>query len=220
MAEKPTPSFDQIVQMLMQSEGDFLQRLQQQWDSQTFVGGKRVPIQHLPKLPAKAAAEVHRVKVNLYGAKPPIWRRLEIPSAMPLDQLHEVMQIAFEWRDYHLHSFETPCGEFGPADDEDFPARKDETKAALAQVAAAVKAKIVYTYDFGDDWRHDIVVEQIIKAEPGVSYPRCTGGRGSAPHEDSGGIGTHNESRGDDLPFDPGEVTEDLAELARILILA
>jgi hypothetical protein len=220
MAEKPVTSLDQFLQMLMQSEGDFPQRLQQHLDSQTFIGGKRVPIQHLPELPKKAATEVHRVKVNLYGAKPPIWRRLEIPSAMPLAQLHEVMQIAFEWHDYHLHSFETACGEFGPVDEEDFPARKDETKAALGQVAATAQVKIVYTYDFGDDWRHDIVVEQIVQAEPGVSYPRCTGGRRLAPREDSGGIWAHNENRGDDLPFDPGEVTQELADLAQILISA
>lgn len=125
--------------------------------------------------------------MNLYGAKPPIWRRLEIPGAMPLAQLHDVMQIAFEWHDYHLHSFETACGEFGPLDDEDFPARKDETKAALGQVAATERAKIVYTYDFGDDWRHDIVVEKILPAEPGIAYSRCITGRRAAPEEDSGG---------------------------------
>jgi Plasmid pRiA4b ORF-3-like protein len=37
---------------------------------------------------------VHRVKVSLYGAKPPVWRRLEIPSAMPLDRVHAVLQVA------------------------------------------------------------------------------------------------------------------------------
>jgi Plasmid pRiA4b ORF-3-like protein len=139
---------------------------------------------------------------------------------MLLSQLHEVMQIAFEWHGYHLHSFETVCGEFGPVDKEDFPARKDETRAALGQVAAAAQAKIVYTYDFGDDWRHDIVVEQIVQAEPGLSYPRCTAGRRSAPREDSGGIWAHNENCGDDLPFDPGDMTEELADLAQVLIPA
>jgi hypothetical protein len=217
MAETPV---EQLLKTLMRSEGDFAQRLQEHLESQTFVGGKRVPVQPLPKLPQKAATEVHRVKASLYGAKPPIWRRLEIPSAIPLAQLHEVMQIAFGWHDFHLHSFERVCGEFGPVDEEDFAARKDETKAALGQVAATVKVKIVYTYDFGDDWRHDIVVEQIVQAEPGVSYPRCTGGRRSVPREDSGGIWAHDEDRGDDLPFDPNEVAEELTSLAQVLIPA
>jgi Plasmid pRiA4b ORF-3-like protein len=57
----------------------------------------------------------------------------------------------------------------------------DESAVALAQVAAEEKAKIVYVYDFGDDWRHDIVLEKITPPLPGVAYPRCTGGRGRAP---------------------------------------
>jgi hypothetical protein len=60
-------------------------------------------------------------------------------------------------------------------------------------VAAAEKAKVVYSYDFGDDWRHDIVVEKILPAEPGVAYPRCTGGRRTAPREGCGGIEAFNE---------------------------
>ena len=41
-----------------------------------------------------------------------------------------------------------------------------EATATLAQVAGAERAKVVYSYDFGDDWRHNIVVEKIIPAEP------------------------------------------------------
>jgi hypothetical protein len=47
-----------------------------------IVGGKRVPIEKLPRLPKQAATSVHRVKVSLYGARPPVWRRIEIPSGV------------------------------------------------------------------------------------------------------------------------------------------
>jgi len=173
-----------------------------------YVGGRRVPRQKLPRLKKSAATTVHTVKASLHGAKPPVWRRLELPSDLSLDMVHEVMQIAFAWDDYHLHQFETACGAFGGPDDDGwgFEEVGDESAVALAQVAAEEKAKIVYVYDFGDDWRHDIVVEKITPALPGVAYPRCTGGRGWAPEEDSGGIWAHNEAvaaAGPVMPFTP-----------------
>jgi hypothetical protein len=187
---------------------------------QTFVGGKRVARRELPGLPEDAAATVHRVKVSLYGAKPPVWRRLEIPSAMPLNLVHAVLQVAFGWHGYHLHAFETVCGEFGSPghDGEDWAERQDEAAAALAQVAGAQRAKVVYSYDFGDEWRHDIVVEDIIPAGPGVAYPRCTGGRRDAPPEDCGGIWVFNEQFAEfgDL-FTVGDLNERLAGLATVL---
>jgi hypothetical protein len=164
---------------------------------EVYVGGRRVPRQELPRLKKSVATTVHTVKANLHGAKPPVWRRLELPSDLSLDMLHEVMQIAFAWHGYHLHQFETACGTFGRrADDGDWGIEEagDESSVALAQVAAEEKAKIVYVYDFGDDWRHDIVVEKITPALPGTAYPRCTGGCGWAPEEDSGGIWAHNEA--------------------------
>jgi hypothetical protein len=79
----------------------------------------------------------------------------------------------------------------------------------------------VYVYDFGDDWRHDLVVEKILPATPGAAYPRCTGGRGETPAEDSGGIWAFNEERGQrGVPgggFDPADVTQALVELAEVL---
>src|SRR5712691_975923 len=195
MPKKPVTSPDELARMLWRAEANASEVLVQQmlgrFGQQTFVGGKRVTLQKLPRLPEKAATTVHRVKVSLYGAKPPVWRRLEIPSAMPLDLVHEVMQVAFDWHGYHLHAFETVCGEFGaPDDDDDWSEREDEATAALAQVAAAERAKVVYTYDFGDDWRHDIVVEKIVPAEPGGGLPalhrRAEGGAAGGLRRDLG----------------------------------
>src|SRR5579863_980450 len=119
MPEEPV-TFDELEQLLLRLTGNSVEALEQQLLSRlkeyTFVGGKRVARQELPGLPEGAVTTVHRVKVSLYGAKPPIWRRLEIPSAMPLNLVHEALQIAFDWHGYHLHAFETVCGEFGSPD--------------------------------------------------------------------------------------------------------
>ncbi|HEV3381847.1 MAG TPA: plasmid pRiA4b ORF-3 family protein [Trebonia sp.] len=162
------------------------------------------------------------MKVSLYGAKPPIWRRLELPSAMGLDLLHEALQTVFGWFDCHHHQFETVCGEFGdPAQNDDMSERDDESAVTLAQVAGAVRDKIVYVYDFGDDWRHDIAVEAITTAEPGVRYPRCTGGRGAPPEEDSGGMRAHNQAvlrRGEGAPIDASKLTAALHGLSSVIV--
>jgi hypothetical protein len=85
---------------------------------EVYVGGRRVPRQKLPPLKKSAATTVHTVKASLHGAKPPVWRRLELPSELTLDMVHEVVQIAFAWHGYHLHQFETACGSFGRPDDD------------------------------------------------------------------------------------------------------
>jgi hypothetical protein len=88
MPKKPVTSTDELIRMLMQVEAAAAGILEQQMlhrlRQQTYVGGKRVDIQKLPRLPKSALTTVHRVKASLYGAKPPVWRRLEIPSAMTL----------------------------------------------------------------------------------------------------------------------------------------
>jgi hypothetical protein len=223
--EEPV-TFDELERLLLRLTGNSAEALEQQILSrlkrETFVGGKRVARQELPQLPKDAVTTVHRVKMSLYGAKPPVWRRFEIPSAMLLNLVHAVLQIAFDWHDYHLHAFETVCGEFGSSDlDGGWAERQDEATATLAQVAGAERAKVVYRYDFGDDWRHDIAVEKIIPAEPGVAYPRCTGGRRDAPPEDCGGIWVFNEHFADlgDL-FNVGDLNKRLAALATVLIPA
>ena len=95
-------------------------------------------------------------------------------------------QSTFRWDDSHLHVFETPYGSFGTADTD--LGYRAETSVTLEQVAPAVNSKLRYTYDFGDDWDHDIRVEKVLDHDETAGYPRCTGGRRAAPPDDCGGI--------------------------------
>jgi hypothetical protein len=131
---------------------------------------------------------IHRIKVTLRGAKPPIWRRFEVPSDITLRRLHRVIQAGFGWLDYHLHLFETPAGLYGMPDPDDDLAIRSDANKKLSAVADWPGDRIRYTYDFGDNWDLDIVVEAVLPAEPGSAYPRCTGGRRAAPPEDCGGV--------------------------------
>lgn len=215
---------DNILHMpLVHGGATFYDRVLEELDKQTFVGGRRVARQKLTPLSDSAAGTVHVIKVSLHDAKPPVWRRLEVPSAMTLDCLHYVLQAAFEWENCHLHQFETVCGEFSDPDQAaEWSEFSDESAVALGQVAKADRAKAVYLYDFGDDWQHDIVVEKILPAVPGVAYPRCTGGKGAGPEEDSGGIWVFNDERAEEGrsrdEFHLGQAAEALADLARVIV--
>jgi hypothetical protein len=143
---------------------------------------------------ARRAEAVHQLKIVLLGTKPPVWRRVTVPSGIALGSLHEVIQRAFGWYDCHLHVFEDAVGrEYGPAgmeEDAFFGAvRADEEAVPLADAAPAEGDRLDYTYDFGDDWRHRITVEKVLPGDGGEAVARCTGGRrNDPPAEDIGGV--------------------------------
>jgi hypothetical protein len=131
---------------------------------------------------------IHQVKVTLKGARPPIWRRLLVRSDITLDRLHEILQTSFGWFDYHLHAFVADGLEYGAPDVElDWPVG-DERTVTLADVAPAKQCRVLYRYDFGDDWEHDVLVEVVIEPEAGAMYPQCIKGKRASPPEDVGGV--------------------------------
>ena len=105
---------------------------------------------------------VYQVKVTLHGAKPPIWRRLRLPASTTLAQLHQVIQVAFGWEDAHLHAFEVGGRRYSRPEFELWDEAADEGKARLRDLAARPGAQLRYTYDFGDSWEHDVLVEDIL----------------------------------------------------------
>ncbi|MFD4143030.1 plasmid pRiA4b ORF-3 family protein [Streptomyces sp. NPDC058572] len=131
------------------------------------------------------ADSVFQIKVTLAHIRPPVWRRLQVPTDVSLGRLHQVIQTAMGWKDYHLHVFETPTGDYGRPDWE--LGHRNESNVLLCTVAPTVGSKISYTYDFGDDWVHHIEIERVLPRDRGTAYPRCLTGRRACPPEDSGG---------------------------------
>jgi hypothetical protein len=136
---------------------------------------------------------VYRLKVTLRDSKPPIWRRIEVPGTITLAKLHRILQVAMGWTNSHLHSFkigQTYYQEPDPNFDPMFStaAEKNEKRFKLQQVAPREKMKFLYTYDFGDDWEHEILVEKILPMTEENRQPRCLKGVKACPPEDIGGI--------------------------------
>lgn len=138
-----------------------------------------------------------QLKVSLQLEKQHVWRRLVVPINRTFENLHDILQTAFGWNNYHFHEFyiydkatsDKPivnlvCDEeaFG------FPSEIEmrlEKGIPLSEFIPLYK-NLMYRYDFGDDWQHDIEVEQIIE-DYDTPYSTCLDGEGKTPPEDVGG---------------------------------
>jgi pRiA4b ORF-3-like protein/uncharacterized protein DUF1841 len=136
---------------------------------------------------ARPSRKTYQIRVSIAGSDPMIWRRLSLPGDMTLDVLHRVIQVTFGWEDCHLHEFEAKGRRYADITYQPVEGASDEREATLAALAPRKGSRLRYTYDFGDDWVHDIVVEA---TEPAEDEPRvvCLAAERAGPPEDSGGI--------------------------------
>ena len=140
------------------------------------------------KSPSKNNA-LYQLKVSLVGAKPVIWRRVNVQNKLTLAQLHEVLQVVMGWEDCHLHSFTVQGQTFSDADTcENIEAFRDESKVTLAEVLQQVKDQMSYEYDFGEGWEHLIVLEKILPVTLSQLLAEVLVGEGACPLEDIGGL--------------------------------
>jgi hypothetical protein len=129
-----------------------------------------------------------------------VWRKIIVPIHITFKKLHDILQIIFGWKDYHLHDFyvldgDKPIINLVCSDDafeypDDIPMILDK-KIKLSEYIP-MYTKIKYTYDFGDNWQHTIEVGKIIENHT-KSYPECLAGEGNNPPEDVGGEGGFDE---------------------------
>jgi hypothetical protein len=137
------------------------------------------------------ARDIYGIKVTLLGTKPPIWRRLLVPASMTLGKLHDVLQTAMGWHDCHMHEFRAGERHFGRPDPEDISMGmqvENERNIRLSSVLRRPGAKLIYTYDFGDNWEHAIVLEKLLPLLPDMTSPMCIDGSLACPPDDCGGI--------------------------------
>jgi hypothetical protein len=144
-----------------------------------------------PRSTKSVASTVYQLKITLTEVKPPIWRRIEVKDCT-LAELHEILQVSMGWQECHLHLFKIGSEHYGDPDQwpKEFADDVDtlnEGTAKLSQLLAKGVQKFLYTYDMGDCWEHTVRIEKTFPAEPGVKYPRCSGGQRACPPEDCGG---------------------------------
>lgn len=131
-----------------------------------------------------------KFKVTLFEVTdPPVWRRILVPEDLTFYKLHKVIQTAFGWNNTHLFLF-SPKGYGYPnitlfSPDLDNGQSTDCKKIKLNQIFSEPREKYTYIYDFGDNWHHNLVLEEITTQQ--IAKPDCLDGRGRCPPEDCHG---------------------------------
>lgn len=140
----------------------------------------------------KNNAPIYQLKVTLQGIRPPIWRRFQVQSDISLQELHEIIQVLMDWSDYHLYEFEVNGTRYAtPESSVTGPggtAPRSVSSTSLRDAVSKENARLLYTYDFGDCWEHQLLLEKILEPGPDAEYPVCIKGKRAAPLEDSGGV--------------------------------
>lgn len=158
---------------------------------------------------------VYQFKITLKHLKPKIWRRIQVPQKYSFADLHVAIQDAMGWSDSHLHQFrmkspmtgmEVTIGIYNTC--VFFEEMKAETEAEIMNYFTPVSRTATYEYDLGFSWMHEIFLEKILPAKPGVSYPKCLAGRRACPPEDPEEDKEDEEwLRSESASFDPASVT-------------
>jgi hypothetical protein len=149
---------------------------------------KKAKVVSLAASRARRTSTAFVLKVTLREVRPPIWRRLQVAGDLTLRELHHVLQIAMGWDDCHLHEFRIGGERFGmPDPQEDLGGSPLDEVGYHLRVLFKKRARAEYLYDFGDDWAHELLVEDVVPLEKSAPKAVCLDGSRACPPEDCGG---------------------------------
>lgn len=144
----------------------------------------------------------YTLKIFLYEVEPQIWRRFSVSDETTFAELHDVIQKVMGWNDEQAHQFRYGKGrsltnvigntqeQVAPGDD-----FEDEREVTLASFIGRKRLpiRLLYRYDFFDDWTHELVIEE--KIVEGGELKLIEGER-ACPPEDCGGPFGYREALG------------------------
>jgi hypothetical protein len=143
----------------------------------------------------KKGTGVHQFKITLQDVKPAVWRRIQTPSGYSFWDLHVAIQDAMGWKDMHLHEFQIldpnqrKLESIGIPDDGDFGPQEvvPGWERSVANYFSGENPAATYVYDFGDEWNHEVILEDAVVMTQEAASPVCLDGSGACPPEDCGG---------------------------------
>lgn len=140
--------------------------------------------------------QIYQLRITLKGINPKIFRTIVVTNATTLREFHRLIQSAFGWLDYHLYAFRDQEGTAYTNAQEGMSALESDVDDAMIKLEAVLRAKgdsLIYEYDFGDDWQHEIVVLDIGEPKAQESYPVVIDGARNCPPEDCSGTFGYGE---------------------------
>ncbi|WP_297418887.1 plasmid pRiA4b ORF-3 family protein [Clostridium sp.] len=122
-------------------------------------------------------------------------RKIIVPADIQFIQLHKVLQSVFDWRNYHLYDFTVFDRDKSKLTTRIVPFEEDleyDSEAILMESHTlseflSEKKDIIYTYDMGDNWKHQIQLINVID-EYDKESPYLVEASGQIPPEDVGGV--------------------------------
>ena len=134
--------------------------------------------------------------VSLQDVLPRPWRRFLLQSSARFASLHSAIQDACGWTNSHLYLFRA-AGDYqhdviaglrleDGDDDMNSSVPSAKQKPVARYFGAEGRTTYLYVYDFGDEWTHDVQLNDIVTL-PDRFTRRLLGGQHAFPPDDSGG---------------------------------
>jgi hypothetical protein len=158
-------------------------------------------------------------EVRLLDVDDAPWRRLLLRPTASFEDLHLAIQDACGWENCHLFAFRetrTDSVLAGIPDDEFGAPDPDAANVRLWQFFAPERrTKCLYQYDFGDDWRHEVELIEVVTSAEHFTR-RLVAGERAFPREDCGGPPGYEDCRAVARGSSPTHI-DDADELKRWL---
>ncbi|HQG27359.1 MAG TPA: plasmid pRiA4b ORF-3 family protein, partial [Candidatus Ozemobacteraceae bacterium] len=135
---------------------------------------------------ASGGSAVVRLRLEITGLSPSVWRLVDIQGNILLPELHKVIQAAMGWRNEYPACFVTPAG-IHPIGE--WPeAASGPASRTLAELLDNPKREFAYDYEPDEPWRVICRLESERPREAGDGpFPCCVDGARSAPPDGVGG---------------------------------
>ena len=138
----------------------------------------------MAQLPLSTA--IYQLRLVLAGISPMIWRRLLVSSETTIAQLHQYIQVAFNWSGEHWHRFRIHGKDYGIGYLGGINFGDNPHAVRLSRFRLHPRESFRYEYDFIANWRVAIRLEEILPHDQ-RTLPVCVGGRAAAPGEEYAG---------------------------------
>jgi hypothetical protein len=180
---------DHVAESVYRAKGNEKQKVLRIVEKVSKLLGSTIDPDEMPKRRlANKTDEVFQIKITLQGIDPPIWRRIQTKDCT-LEELHALIQVTMGWEFDHSYRFNIGGVDYADLNMTSDDEVEDASDAKLSEVLPARnhRPRFLYEYDFGDEWIHQLIVEERLPPEEGVKYPICLAGQRARPPEDCGG---------------------------------